>query len=142
MAFTRISPTEAKARMDEGYTYVDVRSVPEYEQGHPTGAHNVPLMHQGSGGMSPNPDFLAVMQAAYPRDARLVIGCKSGGRSQRAAMMLEGAGFVKLLEMRGGYSGEGDAMGRVVERGWADAGLPVSREATTGGTWTELRGKK
>ena len=65
-----------------------------YQQGHPTGAHNVPLMHQGSGGMAPNPEFVAVVEANYARDAKIVVGCKSGGRSQRAAMMLKPA-FAK-----------------------------------------------
>ena len=47
----------------DGYTYVDVRSVPEYENGHPASAHNVPLLHRESQTslMTPNPDFLAVM---------------------------------------------------------------------------------
>src|SRR5437868_3098876 len=103
MAVKRISPTEASELLGQGYTYVDVRSVPEYEQGHPAGAVNAPLMHFGPGGMSPNPEFVAVMQKAFPRDARLVVGCKSGGRSQRAAMMLEAAGFTGLVEMRGGW---------------------------------------
>ncbi len=29
----------------EGYVYIDVRSIPEYERGHSAGAHNVPLLH-------------------------------------------------------------------------------------------------
>ena len=138
MAVRRISPAEAKALVDEGYTYLDVRTVPEYEQGHPTGAHNVPVMHAGAGGMAPNAEFLQVMQVAYPKEARLVVGCRSGARSQRAAMMLEAVGFTGLVEMRGGYNGENDPSGGV-ERGWADAGLPTTREPTPGATWAELR---
>ena len=35
---TSVTPREAKRLVDEeGYTYVDVRSVPEFEQGHPAG---------------------------------------------------------------------------------------------------------
>ena len=142
MAIKRVSPTEAKALQDQGYVYLDVRSVPEYEQGHPTGADNAPLMHAGSGGMAPNPEFLAVVQAAYAKDAKLVVGCKSGGRSQRAAMMMEAAGFSSLVEMRGGYSGETDGSGRIAERGWADVGLPVTQAATVGGSWAELKQRK
>ena len=39
MAVNRVSPEEARDLMDkEGYAYLDVRSVPEFEAGHPTGA--------------------------------------------------------------------------------------------------------
>ena len=75
MAVKRISPDEAREIIDkQGYAYLDVRSVPEFEAGHPTGAYNVPLLHMGPGGMSPNPDFMAVVQKAFPTDARLVLG--------------------------------------------------------------------
>lgn len=139
MAVKRISPSEAKALMDEGYVYLDVRSVPEYEQGHPAGAKNVPLLHFGAGGMAPNPDFVAVVAGNFAPDAKLVVGCKSGGRSQRAAMMLEGAGFTELVEMRGGWAGEADTMGRLTEKGWSTLGLPSSTAPTPGGTWDELK---
>ena len=141
MAVKRISPDEAHALLAAGHTYLDVRSVPEYAEGHPTGAHNAPLMHMGAGGMSPNSEFLAVVAASYPKDAPLVIGCKSGGRSQRAAMLLEGAGFTNLVEMRGGFGGEYDGAGRLVQAGWVAAGLPTSRESTAGGTWDDLKKK-
>lgn len=142
MAVKRISPKEAKALMDEGYVYLDVRSVPEYDQGHPEGAKNAPLMHAGSGGMRPNPDFLAVVEANFPKDAKLVVGCKAGGRSQKAAMMMESAGYTNLVEMRGGFSGETDMLGRPVEAGWQAQGLPVATQPTLGGTWVELQAKK
>ena len=45
MAVKRISPEEARDLMDkEGYVYLDVRSVPEFAAGHPTGAYNIPLL--------------------------------------------------------------------------------------------------
>ena len=140
MAVQRISPTEAKQRQDEGYTLLDVRSLPEYEQGHPTGAYNAPLLHAGPGGMAPNPEFVAVVSRAFPKDTRLVVSCKAGGRSQRAAMMLEAAGFTNLLEMRGGYSGEMTPTGGL-EPGWEAKGLPISTTPTPGGTWAELKAK-
>ncbi len=142
MAVKRIPPSEAHKLVGEGWQYVDVRSVLEFQQGHPAGAYNAPLMHMGSGGMSPNGEFLDVMAAAFPKDARLVIGCKTGGRSQRAAMMLEAAGFVNLVEMRGGWSGESDQMGRVVEKGWASLGLPSSTQPEPGRAWDDLRKNK
>src|SRR5580698_3972888 len=119
---TRISPQEASAKLAEGWTYVDVRTTQEFEAGHPPGAVNVPLMHAGPGGMVPNPDFLAVMSAAFPVDARLVVGCKAGGRSLRAARALLGAGFTSILDQRAGWDGARDAFGQVTEPGWSRAG--------------------
>src|SRR5687767_13784376 len=50
----RVLPEEAEKLIAEGYTYVDVRSVPEFEQGHVPGALNVPLLHSAAGGMQEN----------------------------------------------------------------------------------------
>ena len=63
MPVKRVSPEEARDLMEkEGYTYLDVRSIPEFEAGHPKGAYNIPLNHMGPGVMSPNPDFMAVVR--------------------------------------------------------------------------------
>src|SRR5690606_38806130 len=114
----RISPEEAKRRMDEGWTYVDVRSVPEFEQGHPAGAYNIPLMHMGPGGMEPNSEFMEAVEQAFPRSAKLVLGCKSGGRSLRAAEMLSGAGYTQVVDQRAGWGGARDPFGQLTEKGW------------------------
>ncbi len=121
----RISPKEAKTLLDEGWTYLDVRSEREFELGHPAGAVNIPLMHAAASGMTPNPDFMRVVEAVMPRDSRLVVGCQGGGRSMRAAQMLEGAGYQQIVDQRAGFGGARDGTGRVVEPGWAEAGLPV-----------------
>jgi rhodanese-related sulfurtransferase len=135
---TRVSPAEAKRLVDEdGYVYVDVRSVPEYEAGHPAGAANVPLLHAGPGGMTPNPDFLAVMSAAYPKDAKLVLGCRSGQRSLRAAEALAAAGYATLVDQRAGFDGARNAFGGIAEAGWAAEGLPVETN-TAGGAYADV----
>jgi len=137
MGFKRVSPDEAKALIDQdGYVYVDVRSLPEFEGGHPQGAYNVPLMHQGPEGMAPNPEFLSVMERAFPRDARLVLGCRGGGRSQRAASLLESAGYTNLVDQRAGYEGGHG------EPGWRPRGLPTSTEAAADHTYEGLRARK
>ncbi len=136
----RVSPAEAKQLLDEGWTYLDVRSEPEFAAGHPAGALNVPVMHAGPRGMSPNPDFVAVVEALYPRDARLVVGCKSGQRSARAADMLAAAGYGSLVDQRAGFDGPRDAFGQMTEPGWSPAGLPVET-TTPGGSYAELRRK-
>jgi rhodanese-related sulfurtransferase len=141
MPFRRISPAEAKALMDEqGYVYVDVRSIPEFEAGHPVGAVNVPLLHAGPMGMTPNPEFLAVMEEAFPKDSKLVLGCKSGGRSLRACSLLESAGFTNLVDQRAGYDGAPDPSGRV-EPGWRPAGLPTTRDAPADHTYDGIKAK-
>jgi rhodanese-related sulfurtransferase len=134
-----VSPQQARELMEkEGYVYVDVRSVPEFEAGHPAGAYNVPLMDMGPAGMTPNPDFLEVMQRSFPKDAKLMVACKAGGRSARAAAMLESAGFTQVVDQRAGFEGKPDASGRV-EPGWRPAGLPVTREAAPGRDYQSLK---
>lgn len=138
---TRVSPAEAKKLIDdEGYIYLDVRSVPEYAAGHPAGAHNVPLMHSGPGGMRPNPDFLDVVLALYPKDAKLVVGCRSGQRSAKAAEMLAGAGYTQLIDQRAGFEGVRNAFGAVAEPGWSGLGLP-QESLTPGASYAELKAK-
>ena len=138
MTLKRVSPDEAKALIDrEGYVYVDVRSVPEFEAGHPTGAYNVPLLHQGPAGMAPNADFLGVMEKSFPKGARLVVGCKAGGRSQRAAGLLESAGYTSVVDQKAGYEGASPA-----EPGWRPKGLPTSTQAAADHTYEGLRAGK
>jgi rhodanese-related sulfurtransferase len=134
----RISPQEAKSLMDEGWTYVDVRSEPEFEQGHPAGAINIPLMHAGPSGMVPNPDFMQVVEAVLPKDSRLVIGCQSGGRSLRAAQLLESAGYRQIVDQRAGFGGARDGTGRVAEPGWAAEKLPVGTGKPAKGSYSDL----
>jgi rhodanese-related sulfurtransferase len=136
---TRISPQEARVKLVEGWTYVDVRTVQEFEAGHPPGAVNAPLMHAGPGGMVANPDFLPVMRAAFPLDATLIVGCKSGGRSLRALQALAGAGFTRVLDQRAGWDGARDAFGQISEPGWSRSGLPVELGRPERGSWDELK---
>src|SRR5882757_2586898 len=98
-----VNPEEAAQLLSQGHVYVDVRSEPEFEQGHPEGALNVPLLNAGPAGLVPNPDFLAVMESAFGKDEALVIGCKAGGRSKRAVEMLAKIGFSKLSDQVAGF---------------------------------------
>lgn len=135
----RVSPAEAKRLVDEeGYVYVDVRSVPEFEAEHPQGAWNVPLMHAGPSGMEPNPDFHAVMSATFPSDAKIVLGCKGGNRSLRALQMLAQKGFTNLVDQRAGFDAARDPFGGVKEQGWKGAGLPTSTGPGGDRSWETL----
>ncbi len=138
----RVSPREARDLMDaDGYVYVDVRSVPEFDAGHPAGAVNVPINHMGPAGMTPNPDFLRVMEAAFPRDARLIVSCKAGGRSARAAALLEANGFTNVVDQTAGFEGKPDPQTGVPTPGWRPSGLPVSHQASEGETYSSLEKK-
>lgn len=139
MTVKRVSPAEAaKLIDDEGYVLVDVRTVPEFDAGHPKGAFNIPLNHASATGMTPNPDFLKVVQARFPTDAKLVVACKAGGRSMKAAATLAAAGYTNLVDQRAGWSGAADPFGQGMEAGWQAAGLPTSLEAEPGHRWSEL----
>ncbi len=137
--FRQLAPRDAYALMtDEGYTYVDVRTEPEFGAGHPEGAVNVPAFIAGPGGMMPNPMFLQVMQRLHAADDKLILGCASGGRSSRGCQLLESAGFTNIVNMAGGFSGARNPMGQVVVPGWQAEDLPVS---TTGATYADMQAR-
>jgi rhodanese-related sulfurtransferase len=136
-----VTPEEAKALLDEGYVYLDVRSEPEFEAGHPPKALNVPLQHAAAGGLTPNEDFVSVVEANIPKDARVVIGCKAGGRSRRAAEILSAAGYENLADLSAGWDGKRDAFGRLIP-GWSRQGLPVEAGLPEGGRYSTLAAKK
>ena len=139
MSYRTTRPAEARALLEgENWSYLDVRTVEEYEAGHVPGAFNIPLLHATPAGMQPNPDFLAVVEHAFSKNARLVVGCKVGGRSARACDLLASAGFTSLANMDGGFSGRYDMAGRLVEQGWSGYGYPVSSSAEAGRTYREL----
>ena len=137
----RVTPPEAQALLAEGWTYLDVRSIPEFEAGHPAGAVNVPLLHLQNGRMAPNADFQAVVAANFPPETKLVVGCKAGGRSLQAATLLGAAGYTSVVDMRGGFHGERDGMGRVTCAGWAEQNLPVEETAPADRTYAALSKK-
>jgi rhodanese-related sulfurtransferase len=135
------TPEEAAALLAEGYVYVDVRSEPEFEAGHVPGALNVPLLHQGAGGMTANPDFLSVMQQAFGKGEKLVVGCKAGGRSKKAVAALSQAGFEELVDMSAGWDGSRDAFGRVVP-GWSKKELPIEQGKPAGQAYADVKDRK
>jgi rhodanese-related sulfurtransferase len=111
----RISPAEAHAKVtSEGFTYVDVRTPQEFAEGRPVGSINIPL----------GDDFVALVSARFAKDAPIVVGCKAGGRSLRAARALIAAGFTQVVDQRAGFDGARSPFGEITEPGWSRAGLP------------------
>jgi rhodanese-related sulfurtransferase/Fe-S cluster biosynthesis and repair protein YggX len=123
----RPNAQDAKKLFDnEGYVLLDVRSVPEYLEGHPPGAFNVPFLNKTEQGMTSNADFSKVVQDLIADKSKgIVTFCRSGGRSIRAAQELSNLGFSKVVDMRGGFEGEMGADGAVTFPGWKSSGLPV-----------------
>lgn len=135
----RISPAEAWELMtNEGYTYVDVRSEVEFQQAHPKGAVNIPIMHRGPMGMTPNPKFLEAFQQTFPDGSKVILGCAGGVRSMSAAHILEREGWDDLMECRTGFGGARDHTGQVVEAGWSDCGLPCDQGEVEGRSWKSI----
>jgi rhodanese-related sulfurtransferase len=98
-----VGPEEAFALIGDGAVLLDVREDFEWEAGHAPMARHVPL-----GELPEQVDDL-------PPGNHLVVVCRSGGRSARAAAFLLQAGF-EATNLEGGMNA------------WAAAGLPVEIE--------------
>lgn len=100
----RITVDEAAERTGTlgSWVLLDVREADEWQSGHVPGAVHLPLFRLADG-------------VPLPPEARgrgLVVICRSGNRSRRAAEILSGNG-VEAVDVIGGM------------RAWARAGLPV-----------------
>ena len=85
--------------------------------------------------MSPNSGFLtkisdAMTKANLDKNSEVIVICRSGDRSARAADLLSNAGYTKVYSVVDGFEGdmgkEGEAKGRRAVNGWKNAGLPWS----------------
>lgn len=143
MPIRQITPEEAYRLMQAGCPYIDVRTEGEFAAGHPENAVNIPVVYPdpGAGGMKANDDFLDVIAAHFPKDRPLIVGCQMGGRSQRAAEMLAQAGYAEISNVQGGFGGVRDATGRIVAKGWAQCGLPVSTACDEGNSYAALKAR-
>lgn len=139
MTIKHVTVQQAQQQQASGATYLDVRSIPEFQQGHPPGAVNVPLLHLDpqTGQMRPNADFLAVVKANFPTDTSVLVGCKMGGRSQQACEILSTAGFQDVTNVLGGWGGAP----QLGHTGWVQAGLPVEATADQAREYEALQKK-
>ena len=143
MGIKQQKPNDAHETLTKnpGAVYLDVRTENEFAQGHAEGALNVPVVFiKGPGNMQLNDDFATVVEKVLPKDAKLIVGCQAGGRSQRACEILEEAGYTDLTNVVGGFGGQRDQLGTVIVKGWRDEGLPVSSEVGDAG-YQSLRAK-
>lgn len=139
MPIAQITPDQAKKILEESKeaVYLDVRSTPEFANGHAEGAINIPLMNyqQASGMMTPNPNFQRVVESILPKGKKLVVGCQMGGRSQRACELMQQLGYTDLANIQGGFGGSPD------QPGWSQLGFPVSKDAGPGVGYESLLAK-
>lgn len=130
MQIKQISVREARdfLQKDGDYVYLDVRSEFEFQQGHPEGSLNIPLKQLNTEYrmLEDNPEFLAVVEANFQKDAKLLLGCAAGQRSNMAAMILAQAGYLNLANIEGGFGGAKDMMGNLLKEGWVQAEFPVA----------------
>lgn len=140
MSVSRLSARDAYALVhSQGYVYLDVRGVPEFDAGHPHGAYNIPLLvARLGGGADDNPHFVAQVRAVFDADAKLVVTCASGVRSLRASELLLASGFTQVVEQRAGMEGVRDAFGAVQEKGHRAEGLPIAYEALPERSYREI----
>ncbi|OZM58726.1 hypothetical protein CIB95_00265 [Lottiidibacillus patelloidae] len=72
--------------------FIDVREPYEFEEGHINDMINMPL------------SSLEDNYEELPLDSEIVIICRSGNRSMKAANMLKKYGYTKLINVQGGIS--------------------------------------
>ncbi len=132
------TPEEAAKLVEKNpeAVYLDVRTEAEYEAGHPKGAYNVPVFFFDAARRPiTNEEFGRVVQSLFPSAKKIVVGCQSGVRSQRAAEILQSLGYQDVTNMQGGFGGAAGV------RGWKDGGLPVEAGAASGRSYAELKTK-
>ena len=144
MAVKEITPQHAHDLLaaNADVVYIDVRTEGEFANGHPQGAVNIPVAFPDPArGMVVNSDFVKVVEANFPREKKIVVGCQAGPRSNAAAGLLQQAGFQDVSNMLGGFGGMRDQMGNVSAPGWAASGLPVSNDNGEGVSYQSLSAK-
>lgn len=96
-----VDPVTAQQLVAEGAVLLDVRERWEWQAGHAPRARHIPLAQLGT------------RVGELPQGRAVVVVCRSGNRSARAAALLARVHGRETLNLAGGM------------RGWASAGLPV-----------------
>jgi rhodanese-related sulfurtransferase len=144
MSIKEITPQEAYELLQKepASVYIDVRTVKEFTAGHPAGAVNIPVaFHDATQGMKMNEEFARVVQANFPKDKKIIVGCQAGPRANAAAKLLQDAGYQSVLSMWGGFGGMRDSLGQVIAAGWVSLGFPVSQDNGEDVSYESLKSK-
>jgi rhodanese-related sulfurtransferase len=97
---------QAEKQIASGVQLLDVRSKEEWDQGHLKGAKLLPVSEE---------DFAGKAKAILDPEKPVLVYCRSGRRTVKAAKALRDAGFPTVYEMEGGILA------------WEKAGKPVEK---------------
>ena len=74
------------------YIIIDVRNKREFSENHLKGAINIPL-----------PDIKRKIELfVRQKDKKILVYCEYGGRSSKAANILNGVGYINVFNLKGG----------------------------------------
>jgi len=99
-----IDVLEAQKRIEAGAVLVDVREPNEYKESHIPGSRLEPL------------STFTEKYEDLPKDQPLIMQCRSGARSERAAKYLLEQGYTDVVNLTGGILA------------WQEAGLKIQKE--------------
>ncbi len=93
-SYVNITPVQAfeKLKKDKNVLLLDVRTPEEFEQGHISGALNIPVQELES----------RIGELEKYKNSEIVVYCRSGNRSRRASEILVRNGFKKVYNLVGG----------------------------------------
>ncbi len=91
--YTDVSVQQAKLMIDRSDVFIlDVRTQEEYDAGHIKNSTLIPVQ------------VLDKRWSELPRDKKILVYCKSGGRSAQASQILVNNGFKEIYNMKGGIT--------------------------------------
>jgi rhodanese-related sulfurtransferase len=96
-----ITSVEAKPMIDSGdYIVLDVRTQEEYDEKHVIGCVHIPIDKNDV-----EPFKVAVQEQLTDKDAKIIVYCKSGFRSDIAAKAMSTLGYKNVYNMTDGMDG-------------------------------------
>jgi rhodanese-related sulfurtransferase len=88
-----VEKADFKILIKQNYQLIDVRTPAEFSQGHIKNALNIDIN---------SPNFQQLL-SEMDKDQTILVYCAVGGRSAKAAKMMESLGFQKIYDLKGGY---------------------------------------
>ena len=104
---TTVDLGSAEDSIDDGIQILDVRTEEEWREGHLAMAVRVDVNQDG---------FSEKTRALLDPSKPVLVYCRSGSRSAKAAALLEELGFTEIHNLKGGITA------------WSEAGKPIVRE--------------
>lgn len=92
-AFKQVTVDKVRELVENGAYIIDVREKNEFEAGHITTAHNIPL------------SCIREHLDEIPKDVPVYLHCRSSQRSYNACLALQGNGFDNVWNISGSYLG-------------------------------------